>query len=62
MRMVEIFAAQEGITIGRLHLEHAVADLQDGDVERAAAEVIDRDDAGVLLVETIGQRRGASAR
>ena len=55
---VEIFAAEEGVAVGRLHLEHAVADLEDRDVEGAAAEVIDRDGAGLLLVEAIGERRG----
>ncbi len=53
---VEVFTPQEGVAIGRLHLEHAVADLQDGDVEGAAAEVVDRDGAGLLLVEAIGER------
>ena len=53
---VEVLAAQEGVAVGGLHLEHAVADLQDGDVERAAAEVVDRDRAGVLLVHAVGER------
>ncbi len=44
------------VAVGRLHFEHAVADLQDGDVERAAAKVIDDDRAGVLLVEAVGER------
>ena len=39
---VEILAAQEGVAVGRLHFEDAVADLQDRDVERAAAQVVDR--------------------
>jgi hypothetical protein len=26
---VEVFAAEEGVAVGRLHLEHAVADLED---------------------------------
>ena len=54
---VEVFAAQERVAVGGLHLEHAVADLQDGNVEGAAAEVIDRDHAGLLLVEAVGERR-----
>ena len=39
------------------HLEDAVLDAQDRDVEGAAAEVVDRDDAGVPLVEAVGERR-----
>ncbi len=54
---VEILAAEEGVAIGRLHLEDAVADFQHRHVEGAAAEVIDRDGAGALLVQAIGQRR-----
>ncbi len=54
---VEVLAAEEGVAVGRLHLEHAVADLEDRDVERAAAEVVDGDRAGLLLVEAVGERR-----
>ena len=54
---VEVFAAEEGVAVRRLHLEHAVADLEDGHVEGAAAEVVDRDGAGFLLVEAVGERR-----
>ena len=54
---IEVFAAEERIAVRRLHLEHAVADLQDRNVERATAEVIDRDGAGLRLVETVGERR-----
>ena len=53
---VEVFAAQERVAVGGLHLEHAVADLEDRNIEGAAAEVIDRDGAGLLLVETVGER------
>ena len=54
---VEVFAAQERVAVRGLHLEHAVADLENRNVERAAAEVIDRDHALLLLVEAVGQRR-----
>jgi hypothetical protein len=40
-----------------LHLEDAVADLEDRDVERAAAEVVHRDRLVLLLVEAVGERR-----
>ena len=53
---VEVFAAQERVAVRGLHLEHAVADLEHGDVERAAAEVIDRDGARLGLVEAVGER------
>ena len=53
---VEVFAAQERVAVRGLHLEHAVADLEHRHVERAAAEVVDRDRAGLLLVEAVGER------
>jgi hypothetical protein len=43
MLAVEIFTAQEGVAVGRLHFEHAVADFEHGNVEGAATKVIDRD-------------------
>ncbi|KFE34723.1 putative NAD-specific glutamate dehydrogenase [Thioclava atlantica] len=53
---VEVFATQEGVAIGRLHLEQTIVDLEDGDVERTATEVIDGDRLGLFLVEAIGER------
>ena len=40
------------------HLDHAVVDFQNGDIERAAAEVIDHDLLCLLLVDAVGQRGG----
>ena len=54
--LVEILAAEEGVAVGRLDLEHAVADLQHGDVEGAAAEIVDRDLAAALLFQPVGER------
>ena len=58
---VEVLAAEEGVAVGREHLELALAvdlgDLDDRDVESAATEIVDRDLAvATRLVEAIGQR------
>ena len=55
--LVEVIAAQVGVTVGRLDLEHSVAQLEDRDVERAAAQVVDGDLLVLLLVQAIGQGR-----
>ena len=57
--VVPVVAAEVGVAVGRLDLEHAVADLEHGNVERAAAQVEHRDLLVLLLlVEAVGQRRG----
>ena len=56
MRLVEIFAAEERIAVGRFDFEHAVADFQNGNVEGAAAQIVNRHGAGFLLFHAIGQR------
>ena len=56
--LVDVVAAQVGVAVGGLHFHHAVAHFEDGDVERAAAEVVDGDGFVLLLVEPVGQRRG----
>ena len=55
---VEVVAAEVGVAVGADDAEHAVGHFQHGNVERAAAEVEDHDLLGLLLVQTIGQRRG----
>ena len=54
--VVDVVAAQVGVAVGRHDLDHLVADLQDGDVEGAAAEVVDRDQLVLGLVEPVGER------
>ena len=41
--LVDVVAAQVRVAVGGLHFDHAFADLQNRDVERAAAEVVDGD-------------------
>ena len=54
--LVKIVAPEERITVSGLHLEHAIPDFKDGDVERAAAQVKDRDLFVLFLVKPVGQR------
>ena len=54
--LVDVVAAEVGVAVGRLDLDDVVADLEDRDVEGAAAEVVDRDRLVLLLVEAVGQR------
>ena len=56
--IVPVVAAEVRVAVGGLDLENAVADLEHGNVERAAAEVVDGDLLVLLLVETVGQRSG----
>ena len=54
-RVVEVVAAETVVAGGGKNLDDAVADLEDGHVERAAAEVIDHDLLVGFLVQTVGQ-------
>ena len=54
--LVEVVAAQVGVAVGGLDLDDAFADFEDGDIEGAAAEVVDGDGLVLLLVEAVGQR------
>ena len=54
--LVEVVAAEVSVAVGRLHLEHAVADVQHGDVERTPAQVEDDDELVLPLVEAVGER------
>ena len=55
--VVPIVAAKVGVTIGCVDLKYPIANLQDGNVKRAAAEVIHRNLLVLLLVQSVGQRR-----
>ena len=55
MHLVDIVAAEVGVAVGGQHLEDVVADIEDGDVERAAAEIEDGDLFIFLLLKAVGQ-------
>ena len=55
--LIEVVAAEMRVAVGRLHLDDAFAHLENRDVERAAAEVVDGDRLVLLLVEPVRQRR-----
>lgn len=58
MPLVEVTAAEAGVAVGGQHLKHAVANLQQAHIERAAAEVINQNLVGIVLVKAVGQRSG----
>ncbi len=57
MRAVHVVAAELAVAARGPHLEDAVVEDQDRDVERAAAEVVDGEGAVLLLLEPVGERR-----
>ena len=56
--VIKVVAAKVGIAVGCKHLEHAVADFQNGNVEGTAAKVVNHYLlAALLLVKPVGKRR-----
>ena len=56
-RVVEVLAAEEGVSVGGLDLKDAAAHLEDRDVESASSQVVDGKEA-LLLVCSVGEGRG----
>ena len=56
--LVEVVAAQAVVAGGGQHLDDAVVNVQDGHIERAAAQVVHHDLLALLLVHAVGQGRG----
>ena len=56
---VKVLATKEGITVGRLDLEYAFADLQDGDIKGTATKVKDCNLFFLLFVKAVGKGSGS---
>ena len=56
--LVEVLAAEEGVAGRGEHLVNAVADFEYGDVECAAAEVVDGDALVLAAPQPVGERGG----
>ncbi len=54
--LVPVVATEVRVAGGRLHLEHALAEVEDRHVERAATEVEHEDGLVVVLVEPVRER------
>ena len=54
-RAIHVVATESAVAAGRFDLEDAVVEQQDRDVERAAAEIVDRERPVLLLVEPVGE-------
>src|SRR3954470_12189568 len=57
-QVVDVIAAEVRVSVRRDDLEYALMQLEDGDVERAATQVIDGNGPVILLVEAVGERGG----
>ena len=55
--LVEVVAAQMVVARSRKHLDHALADLDDRHVERAAAQVVNHHLLRIVVVEPVRERR-----
>ena len=57
-QVVNVVAAQVGVAVGAQYLEQPFLQLEEGDIEGAAAEVIDGDQRALVLVQPVGERGG----
>ena len=54
--VVEVVAAELGVTVGCENLKYAVGDFENGNVERTAAKVKDHDLLVAVFVDTVSER------
>ena len=54
--LVKVVAAQRRVTVGGQHLEHALGQFQDGNIKRAAAQVIHGIHTFRGVIQAVGNR------
>src|SRR5580704_8624894 len=57
-QIVDIVSAEMRVAVSGNHFENAVLKLENRDIERAAAQIVNDDDAVLVLVQTVGERCG----
>src|ERR1019366_5198310 len=55
--LVDVVAAQVGVAVGRLDLDHTFAHFENRDIEGAATEIVDGDGFVLFLIQAVSQRR-----
>ena len=55
-QIIDVVAAQVSIAVGGLHLEDAVAQLEDGNIEGPAAQIVNGNRSHLGAVQPVGQR------
>jgi hypothetical protein len=55
---VKVLTTKVGVTVGRLDLEDALLDFQNGDIKSTTTKIVDSDDTVSLLLKTIGKSGG----
>ncbi len=53
--LIDVIAAEVGVTVGGFNFDNASADFENRNVERSAAEVVDGDGLVFSFVETVGE-------
>jgi hypothetical protein len=55
-QVVDIISAEMGVAVGGDDFENAVVQLENRNIEGAAAEIVNDDDAVFLFIEAVGER------
>ena len=56
-QVVDVSAAQVRVAVSGLHLKDSVAQLEDGDVEGAAPEIVDGDGSLFAAIKAVGREQ-----